>query len=101
MENVNIVHTNYRRTHAFVYKTAFKDLNNLETILLNTIDFDDAAEKDMKVEKPKFIANTANQLGVAQGYQPITTGPILLPVTSNEKEATYKIRILGRGNLQA
>jgi hypothetical protein len=97
VENVNILNAAYRRTHAFIYKTAFKNASNLETVLITTIDYDDAADKNMLLEKVKYIDNIYDQLGVAQGYKKAATGPILLPVGANEKEATYKIRVLGPG----
>jgi len=96
-ENVNIRNTNYRRSHAFIYKTAFKNQQGNETILLNAIDYDDAAEKDLKVERVTYQFNTYDMLAVARGFKPVTTGPINLPLSSSETEATYKIRIIGPG----
>jgi len=97
VENINVLNSAYRRAHAFIYKTAFKNQNGLETILINKIDYDDKAEKDLKIEKIRFLSNAFDQIGVAQGFKTATTGPINLPVASNEKEATYKIRVLGPG----
>lgn len=97
VENVNIINSAYRRAHSFIYKTAFRDLNNLETVINSVVNLNDAADQEMKVEKIRFLTNAYDQIGVAQGFKSATTGPILLPVTSNEKEATYKIRVLGPG----
>jgi hypothetical protein len=96
-ESVNISHTNYRRTHAFIYKTAYKDLQGNETVINSTINYDDAADKDIKVKKVTYKTNAQDMLSVAQGYKGATTGPISLPLSANESEATYKIRILGPG----
>lgn len=97
VENINILNSAYRRAHAFVYKTAFKNENGLETILINKIDFDDKSEKDLKLEKIRFLSNAFDQIGMAQGFKTATTGPVNLPVASNEKEATYNVRVLGPG----
>lgn len=96
-ESVNISHTNYRRTHAFVYKTAYKDLQGYETVINSTINYDDAADKDIKVKKVTYKANSHDMLSVALGFKGAITGPISLPLSANESEATYKIRILGPG----
>lgn len=97
VENVEILNHAYRRTHAFIYKTAFRNQQGLETVIYNTIDFDDAAEKDMKVNKVRYVNNAFDMIDVSRGFKTAETGPINLPVASNEKEATYKIRILGPG----
>ena len=96
-ENVNIRNTNYRRSHAFIYKTAFKNQQGNETVLLNAIDYDDAAERDLKVERVTYKANAFDMLAVARGFSPVNTGPINLPISSSETEATYKIRVVGPG----
>lgn len=97
VENVNILNSAYRRAHAFVYKTAFRDDNGLETVLISTIDYDDAAEKDMTVKKVRYINNAFDMIDVSRGFKTAETGPVHLPVAENEKEATYKIRIFGPG----
>lgn len=97
VENINILNSAYRRAHAFVYKTAYRDRNNLETVLNSTVNFDDKSDKDLKVEKIRFLSNFYDQVGVAQGFKTAVTGPVYLPVAANEREATYKVRVLGPG----
>lgn len=96
-DNVNIKNSSYRRAHAFVYKTAYKDQNNHETILLYNIDFDDKADKDTKVEKVQFVKNAIDMYAQYYSSNPAITGPVEIPLASNEKEATYKIRVIGPG----
>jgi|GEM_PF-1304006 len=96
-ENVKINNTSYRRAHAFIYKTAYKDLNNNETILLNNIDYNDAATKDIKVEKVSYVKNVIDLYAQYYTSNPAITQPIALPLNSGEKEATYKLRIIGPG----
>jgi len=45
-DNVKINNSSYRRAYAFIYKTAFRDINNQETVLINNIDYDDEAMKE-------------------------------------------------------
>ncbi|HTN47435.1 MAG TPA: hypothetical protein VL098_13880 [Flavipsychrobacter sp.] len=97
VENVEILNHTYRRAHAFVYKTAFRNQQGLETVLLSNIDYDDAAEKNMLVKKVRYTPNAFDMIDVWRGFKTAETGPINLPVASNEMEATYKIRILGPG----
>lgn len=97
VENVEILNHAYRRAHAFVYKTAFRNEQGLETVIYNTIDYDDTAEKDMNVKKVRYVTNAFDMIDVSRGFKTVETGPINLPVASDEKEATYKIRILGPG----
>lgn len=96
-DNVKINNSSYRRAYAFIYKTAFRDINNQETVLINNIDYDDAAMKDQKVEKVKYVKNVLDIYGQYYSKNPAVTGPINLPISSNEKEVTYKLRIIGPG----
>lgn len=96
-ENVNIKNTSYRRAHAFVYKTAYKDMSDKVTTLLYNIDYDDKADKDIKVEKVQYVKNSIDMYAQYYSSNPAITGPIAIPLASNEKEATYKIRVVGPG----
>ncbi len=95
-DNVKINNTSYRRAHAFVYKTAFKDLNNKETVLLNNIDYDDEATKDLPVAKVKYVKNALDMYAQYYTHNPAVTEPIGLPIAASEKEA-YKLRVIGPG----
>lgn len=97
-EHIDIHNYYYRRAYAFIYKTAFKDQNNNETVIHTNIDYNDAADKDIKVLKAKYNEQQAGG-SYATGYKcnKATTGPVELLLASNEKEATYKIRVLGPG----
>ncbi len=97
-ENINILNMWYRRAHAFVYKKGFRDANDNWQTIFQVIDFDDAAEKDLKVNKVKKERNVLTNYGNLTNPQPVTTGPIGVPIKANEKEVKYGIRIIGPGN---
>lgn len=101
-QNIQIRNQFRRRTHAFTYKTAFKNKDGVETILKNRIGGTDVSEKDLAI-KPTTAINsftgTIKEWVTDKGAELAMTenGPVNLPLKDTESEATYKVRIVGPG----
>lgn len=101
-KNVEISNYYRRRAHAFVYKTAYKDKNGIETILKSSIGGNDAATKDTKVSPTSAIREVIGtsldlMMGKGMDFAVTKTDPVELPLGDAESEATYKVRIIGPG----
>jgi hypothetical protein len=101
-QNVQIRNRYRRRTHAFAYKTAFKNKDGVETILKNRVGGTDVAEIDLGI-KPTTAINsftgTMKEWVIDKGAELAMTenGPVSLPLKDTESEATYKVRVVGPG----
>ncbi|OOG72190.1 hypothetical protein [Algoriphagus sp. A40] len=101
-QNIQIRNQFRRRAHAFVYKTAFKDKDGVETVLKKRIGGNDTAEKDLEVKATSaitsFIGSVKEEVsGKGADFAMTETSPIPLPLKTNESEATYKVRVVGPG----
>ncbi len=88
-ETIELSNQYERRAHAFFYKTAYKDLNNNPTTIINTF-YDFTAFNEQIAVK----GNVRNNNNLSQ-----ISGPVKLPLQNNEKEATWKTRIVGPGKV--
>lgn len=100
-QNVNVANTYRRRAHAFLYKAKSTDLSGMTTTLINDVGEENAGSlKDVNVSPTQAIRET---LGVIQDYAGGTgiaffrtnSDPLSVPLSENEKEAIYKIRVVG------
>lgn len=101
-KNIEISNYYRRRAHAFVYKTAWKDKNGIETIIKSTIGESDVATKDAKVSPTSAIREVIGtsldvMMGKGMDFAVTKTDPVELPLGDAESEATYKVRIIGPG----
>jgi hypothetical protein len=99
-KNIEIVNYYRRRAHAFIYKTAYKDKQGIETIVNDNISDADAAMKDVRINPTSAIREligTSADLAMGKGmdFAEQKTDPIELPLTDLESEATYKVRVVG------
>lgn len=89
-----------RKAHAFLYKTAFKNKEGIETILKEVIASGDITDVQQSVDATKSVSGFLGTLadGLAgQGIQYAKTDspPINIPLGENELEATYELRVIG------
>ncbi|SMD42981.1 hypothetical protein SAMN00777080_1552 [Aquiflexum balticum DSM 16537] len=89
-----------RKAHAFLYKTAFKNKEGIETILKEAIASGDITDVQQPVDATKSVSGFLGTLsdGLAgQGIQYAKTDspPINVPLGENELEATYELRVIG------
>lgn len=101
-QNIGILNYRRRRAHAFVYKTAYKDRDGLETIIKSKISQGDVSEKDLGISPTTGITGfigTINEWSLGKGMEMAVKefGPVNLPLASNESEATYNVRVVGPG----
>ncbi len=88
-ENFNFYNEYMRRAHAFLYKTSFIDQNDQEKTRINNITANTPADQNMAVN--------GGTMDERQTVQESKTGPVSVPLANNEKQATYKVRIIGVG----
>lgn len=88
-ENFNFSNEYMRRPHAFLYKTSFIDQNDIERNRINNITASTPADQNMAIESASMDAR--------QRVLQVITGPVSVPLTNNEKQATYKVRVIGVG----
>ncbi len=86
-ENIEILNTYARRAHAYMYKVAYRDnTNSPHTLISQMLDIT-TSDYDMPVKGTAGLSETS--------------GPQALPLQSNEKESTWKVRIIGPGEIQS
>lgn len=88
-ENFNFTNDYMRRAHAFLYKTSFIDQNDQEKTRINTIGAGTPSDQNLAVK--------GGSMSEAQRVTPALTGPVSVPLTGGEKQATYKVRVVGVG----
>lgn len=101
-EHFTITNNYRRRAHTYIYKTAFKDENGKETVLLSEIESGTTADKDTEISPTGAIREFLGVFGdwasgKAADFAATTTDPIQLPLAESESEATYKVRVVGPG----
>lgn len=84
-ENIEIENSIFRRGHAFLYKTGYKDKNNASFTLISSIDGSTPPTMELPVNGCKRFSN------------PEISGPTALPLQSHESSSTWKVRIVGVG----
>ena len=91
-----------RRAHAFFYKMKYKDMNGAAHTVLNTIDNNTGADKDMAVDPTPPVNSVTGEFGkfiegeAGKSFRK-TSGPAGFMLEEAESEATYKVRIVGPG----
>ncbi|WP_194973454.1 hypothetical protein [Aquiflexum lacus] len=103
-QNIQITNRFRRRTHAFIYKTSFKNKEGIETVLIPRVGGSDKAEKDLLLTPTLGIQSFVGVLsdwasGNGMAFAATTTESIPIPLGPSESEATYKVRIVGPGLL--
>ncbi|MEZ4810290.1 MAG: hypothetical protein R2819_08005 [Allomuricauda sp.] len=99
-QNITITNTLRRRAHAFVYKTAYKNKEGVETVVDGNISGTDAPLKDVQITPTAAIREVLGVLsdwaaGKGADFAATVSDPITLPLGENESEATYKVRVIG------
>lgn len=98
-ENIIVVNNYRRRAHGFVYKTDFTDIEGTQTTLVNDIVADKPTSKsDFMIKPAQSIRGFTGVLGDwASGtdFAITKTEQQTLELGDNEKEATYKVRVVG------
>jgi len=84
-ENIEVENDCFRRGHAFLYKTAYKNASNTPFTLISEISGSTASTQDLEIK------------GRGKNKETELSGPVALPLESHEKEATWKVRIVGVG----
>lgn len=101
-QNIEIKNRFRRRTHAFLYKTAFKNKDGDETVLLPSIGGSDKAKKDFSIVPTLAIQSFLGVLtdwvsGSGMEFAETVSDPVNIPLAENESEASYRLRIIGPG----
>lgn len=105
IDRISITNQYYRRGHAFIYKTRFRDMGGQETILNAVIEGSETADSEEAILPAN--ANTTSNRGLkgfrGAGSEPIAykTPEIELSLEASESEATYQVRVVGPGNNQS
>lgn len=99
-QNMTITNTYRRRAHAFIYKTAYKDLDGNEHIIDDEISGGDQAFKEVPIKPASGIRGFISTLdkyaqGKAMDFAETVTDPITLPLENDYEECTYEVRIVG------
>ncbi len=103
--SISIVNNYRRRAHGFLYKTEIvkedgtKDGNKVE-LIEDIVEKNASSEKDVAVNTTKeFIQATGTIADIASGtgvgFFRTETDPLPLQLNDDEKEATYKVRVIG------
>ncbi|WP_293015145.1 hypothetical protein [Mongoliibacter sp.] len=103
-QNIELKNRFRRRTHAFLFKTAFKDKDGNETVLIPSIGGSEKAKSDFSVVPTNAIQSFLGVLsdwaaGSGMEFAETVSDPVNIPLEENESEATYKVRIIGAGTL--
>lgn len=88
-ENFNFTNEYMRRAHAFLYKTSFIDQYDQEKTRINTIGAGTPSDQNLAVK--------GGSMSETQRVTPTLTGPVSVPLAGGEKQATYKVRVVGVG----
>ncbi len=102
LSKFKIINNYRRRTHAFLYKMSFKDMNGASTNVKLTIDAGTKADMDMAVSPVSAVSGFLSEIGKnieGKGLESfsVTSGPFALELRDNESEALYKVRVVGPG----
>lgn len=99
--------TNYfrRRTHAFFYKTRFKDMGGVRKDILSDINETTPSDRDEKLDPVGAVSSFTGVLGAwiegkSMDFMAVEGGPFDFPLQDHESEATYKARVVGPGMWQ-
>ena len=101
VNTISVANAYRRRAHAFIYKVASTDENNVETILINDVAAEEANFASDVIVGPAagvngFISTITNALrgkGV-ETFRKVSDSRDL-PLEDNENSATYKVRVVG------
>ncbi|MGY6522184.1 MAG: hypothetical protein ACXIUD_10665 [Mongoliitalea sp.] len=101
-QNIEVKNRFRRRTHAFLYKTAFKNKEGNETVLLPSIGGGEQAKKEFSIVPTLAVQSFLGVLtdwvsGSGMEFVETVSDPVNIPLAENESEATYRLRIIGPG----
>lgn len=102
LSKFKIINNYRRRTHAFLYKMSFKDMNGNSQTIKNSIETGVKADKDMAISPVAAVSGFLSEIGKnieGKGLESfsVTSGPFPLELQDNESEALYKVRVVGPG----
>ncbi len=103
LSNFSVVNNYRRRAHAFLYKMHYTDINDNQKTVLDRIQKMSSPNKDFPVNPTSGRTSAMGEIGKliensAGEFFSVKSGPIPIPLEENEKEAVYKLRIVGPGN---
>ncbi|MEO9022484.1 MAG: hypothetical protein ABI290_10160, partial [Ginsengibacter sp.] len=91
-----------RRSYAFIYKMNYTDLNGKNTVVNTNIKGSVTSISNLKISPTGAIRDFKGVLqdwaaGKGMEFAVTTNGPIDIPLEDNEREANFRIRVVGPG----